>query len=53
LETILNTSKVGIEVEYTGYDVDPVYSLKVTSKGISGLKGIVCAGRDGFVRRYE
>lgn len=49
----MNVSKVGIEVEYTGYDVDPIYSMRITSKGAAGLRGIVCAGRDGFIRRYE
>jgi len=53
LEAILTSLKADIEVEYTGYDVDAIYSMRVTSKGIAGLKGIVCAGRDGFIRRYE
>ncbi|KAI9285592.1 WD40-repeat-containing domain protein [Umbelopsis sp. AD052] len=53
LETIMNSSKASIEVEYTGYDVDPIYNMRITSKGVAGLRGVVCAGRDGFIRRFE
>jgi hypothetical protein len=50
---ILQSGRADIEVEYTGFDVDPVYSMKVASKKSNTLKGIIAAGRDGFVRRYE
>ncbi|KAH8552734.1 WD40-repeat-containing domain protein [Umbelopsis sp. PMI_123] len=53
LETMVNSSKAAVEVEYTGYDMDPIYSMRITSRGIAGLRGVVCAGRDGFIRRYE
>lgn len=53
LSTILQSGRADIEAEYTGFDVDPVYSMKIASRKGNALKGIIAAGRDGCVRRYE